>query len=153
MELQARKLEEKVLNPLPPGVSLFTKGGGGDQRQWYSGATSALEELLCIRLAGLEQNVVVVAHISRDKNMLSGEVLAVPYAPVRLSSRSLLSAAFAEQYRLYIERDGDGNRIHVAQTRSHDGFSASTQIEAPDPCWPDYNQLWESWDREYGGGD
>lgn len=150
MELQARKLEEKVLNPLPQGVSLYTKGGGGDQRMWFAGATSALEELLCMRLAGLDMNVVVTAHISKDKNMVSGEIVQVPYAPGRLSSRSLLSAAFAEQYRLYTERDEEGKRVHLAQTYSRDGFSAGTQIEASDPSWPQYDALWENWDREYG---
>lgn len=149
MELQARKLEEKVLNPLPAGVSLYTKGGGGDQRMWFAGATSALEELLCVRLAGLEMNVVVIAHIDKDKNMISGEIVQVPFAPGRLSSRSLLSAAFAEQYRLYTERDGDGNRIYLAQTTNRDGFSAATQIEASDPSWPHYEKLWFNWDRLY----
>lgn len=153
MELQARKLEEKILNPLPAGVTLYTKGGGGDQRMWFAGATSSLEELLCMRLAGLDMNVVVIAHVARDKNMVSGELVQVPYAPGRLSSRSLLSAAFAEQYRLYIAEHEELGRVHLAQTKSRDGFSAGTQIEAPDPCWPDYNQLWESWDKEYGGGD
>ena len=153
MELQARKLEEKVLNPLPPGVSLYTKGGGGDQRMWFAGATSGLEELLCVRLAGLDMNVVAVAHIAKDKNMMSGEIVCVPFAPGRLASRSLLSAAFAEQYRLYTERDGDGNRVYLAQTSNRDGYSGSTQIESPDPSWPHYDLLWENWDKEYGGGD
>jgi len=150
MELQARKLEEKVLNPLPQGVTLYTKGGGGDQRMWFAGATSSLEELLCMRLAGLDMNVVIIAHVDKDKNMVSGEIVQVPYAPGRLSSRSLLSAAFAEQYRLYTQRDGDGSRVYLAQTSNRDGFSAGTQIEAPDPCWPQYDQLWGNWDRIYG---
>lgn len=153
MELQARKLEEKVLNPLPAGVTLYTKGGGGDQRMWFAGATSSLEELLCMRLAGLEMNVVVIAHVSKDKNMISGEIVQVPFAPGRLASRSLLSAAFAEQYRLYTERDGEGNRVYLAQTSNRGGFVAATQIEAPDPAWPLYAELWATWDEEYGGGE
>lgn len=150
MELQARKLEEKVLNPLPPGVTLYTKGGGGDQRMWFAGATSSLEELLCVRLAGLDMNVVVVAHVDKDKNMISGEIVQVPFAPGRLSSRSLLSAAFAEQYRLYTQRDGDGGRIYLAQTSNRDGFMAATQLECHDPIIPSYDNLWEIWDAMYG---
>ena len=150
MELQARKLEEKVLNPLQQGVTLYTKGGGGDQRMWFAGATSSLEEILCMRLAGLEMNVVVIAHISKDKNMISGEIVQVPYAPGRLASRSLLSAAFAEQYRLYTERDSDtGNRIYLAQTSHRDGFIGATQIDSPDPAWPVYDELWATWDKGY----
>lgn len=150
MELQARKLEEKVLNPLPAGVSLYEKGAKFDGRTWFAGATSALEELLCLRLAGLDMNVVVICHVDKDKNMVSGEIVKVPFAPGRLSNRSLLSAAFAEQYHLYTQRDGDGNRVYLAQTSTHDGLSASTQISAPDPAWPNYDALWEEWDKEYG---
>jgi len=151
MELQARKLEEKVLNPLPAGTSsLYEKGAKFDSRTWFAGATSSLEELLCIRLAGLDMNVVVICHIDRDKTMMSGEIMQVPFAPGRLSSRSLLSAAFSEQYRLYTQRDETGNRVYIAQTSSRDGYSASTQIDAPDPTWPNYEDLWVTWDRVYG---
>jgi len=149
MELQARKLEEKVLNPLAPGVTLYTKGGGGDQRMWFAGATSSLEELLCVRLAGLDMNVVVVAHVDKDKNMISGEIVQVPFAPGRLSSRSLLSAAFAEQYRLYTVRNKEGEREYCAQTTNRDGFQAGTQIEADDPSYPHYAALWRQWDETY----
>lgn len=118
-------------------------------RQWFAGATSSLEEILCMRLAGLEMNVVVVAHVSKDKNMISGEIVQVPYAPGRLASRSLLSAAFAEQYRLYTERNEDGDRVYLAQTSNRDGFIGATQIQAPDPTWPMYDQLWAKWDAGY----
>jgi len=150
MALQARKLEEKVLNPLPQGVTLYTKGGGGDQRMWFAGATSSLEELLCMRLAGLDMNVVAIAHVSRDKNMLSGEIVQVPSAPGRLSSMSLLSAAFAEQYRLYTKRNAEGYREYWAQTSNRDQYAAATQIEADDPVYPHYASLWTGWDKLYG---
>jgi len=150
MELQARKLEEKILNPLPKGVSLYEKGARFDGRTWFAGATSSLEELLCVRLAGLDMNVVVVAHVDKDKNMISGEIVQVPFAPGRLSSRSLLTAAFAEQYRLYTIRDEEGRRLHQAQTMNRDGFSAGTQIDAPDPVYPHYQALWKDWDETYG---
>ena len=115
---------------------------------WFAGATSSLEELLCVRMAGLDMNVVVIAHVDKDKNMISGEIVQVPFAPGRLSSRSLLSAAFAEQYRLYTERKDDGSRIYLTQTSNRDGFMGATQIDSPDPSWSHYESLWTNWDKQ-----
>ena len=103
-----------------------------------------------MRLAGLDMNVVAIAHVNRDKNMLSGEIVQVPSAPGRLSSMSLLSAAFAEQYRLYTKRNSqDGEREYWAQTSNRDQFAAATQIEADDPVYPHYASLWTNWDKLY----
>jgi len=147
MELSARKLDEKVLNPVPPGVSRYAKGSGVDSRQWYGASTDALEEMLCIRYAGLPLNVVVLCHTNKKKEMTGGEFTQGPFAPGRLYERSLLSAAYQEQYRCYTVRDDKGNRVHYIQTQNRDGFVATTQIDAHDPSFPDYNSLWYWWDK------
>ena len=140
MELCARKLEEKVLNPMVK----FAKGT--DTRQWFSGSTDSLEEMLVYRFASLPMNVVTVCHVDERKNEISGEILRGMSAPGRLSKRGLLSAAYQEQYHLYTVRDENGKRHHQLQSNNRDGWVATSQIEVPDPCYPSYESLWANWD-------
>lgn len=147
MELSARKLDEKVLNPLPPGVSRYSKGSGHDARQWYGASTDALEEMLCIRYAGLPMNVVVLCHTNKKKSVVGGESVQGPFAPGRLYERSLLSASYQEQYRLYMDVDDQNQPVHYLQTKSRGGFIGTTQIEAPDPSHPYYDNIWFNWRR------
>lgn len=153
MELSARKLDEKILNPLPEGVSRYQKGSGHDARQWYGASTDALEEMLCIRYAGLNMNVVVIAHTNKKKVVAGGEMIQGAFAPGRLYERSLLSAAYQEQYRCYTDEG-----LYLVQTGNRNGYVGTTQIEAHDPSHSDYNQLWINWDKrpfyapEVGGG-
>ena len=148
MELSARKLDEKILNPLPLGVSRYAKGSGHDARTWYGAATDALEEMLCSRYAGLPINVVVIAHTNKKKTTSEGEMIQGAFAPGRLYERSLLSAAYQEQYRCYTD---DG--LHLVQTKNRNGYVGTTQIEAHDPSHSVYENLWYHWDRrmEKGG--
>ncbi len=148
MELSARKLDEKILNPLPPGVSRYTKGSGHDARQWYGASTDALEEMLCIRYAGLPMNVVVLCHTNKKKEMTGGEFTQGPFAPGRLYERSLLSASYQEQYRCYTIRNDQGQNEHFIQTQNRDGFVATTQIDAHDPSYPLYESIWYNWDKK-----
>lgn len=147
MELMARKNDEKMINPLPPGKTKQTvkKGDGVDPRQWFGASTDALEEMLCIRFASLPMNVVIVCHISETRNDVSGEILRMPFAPGRLSSRKLLSAAYQEQYYAYTGRDEERNQTHLIKTKNDGQWAATTQISAPDPCYPHYASLWENW--------
>jgi len=147
MELSARKLDEKVLNPVPPGVSRYAKGSGVDSRQWYGASTDALEEMLCIRYAGMPINVVVLCHTNKKKEMTGGEFTQGPFAPGRLYDRSLLPASYQEQYRCYTIKNDKGEREHYVQTQNRDGFIATTQIDAHDPSFPNYNSLWHWWDK------
>ncbi len=147
MELSARKLEEKVMNPLPPGASRYGKGGGHDARTWYGGATDALEEMLCVRYAGLPMNVVVICHTNKKKDVRGGEFLQGGWVPGRLYERSLLASSFQEQYRCYTVGNEAGTRDHYIQTQNRDGFMATTQIDAPDPSHPYYKDLWHNWGK------
>jgi hypothetical protein len=143
MELSARKLDEKILNPLPEGVSRYAKGGGHDARQWYGASTDALEEMLCIRYAGLDMNVVVIAHTNKKKVFSAGEQVQGAFAPGRLYERSLLSAAYQEQYRCYTD---EGN--YYVQTGNRNGYVGTTQIDAHDPSHAKYESLWYHWDKK-----
>jgi hypothetical protein len=143
MELSARKLDEKILNPLPEGVSRYAKGGGHDARQWYGASTDALEEMLCRRYAGLDMNVVVIAHTNKKKVFSGGEQVQGAFAPGRLYERSLLSAAYQEQYRCYTD---DGS--YLVQTGNRNGYVGTTQIDAHDPSFANYESLWHHWDKK-----
>lgn len=148
MELAARKYEEKVLNPMPPGVmSKYAKGAGVDGRQWHGGSTDALEEMVIMRYASLPMNVVICCHINERRNEISGDILRGPFAPGRLSTRGELAAAFQEQYHQYTLR-GDGGREFVIGTQNDGEWVATSQISAPHPCYPHYNSLWAGWQGE-----
>ena len=151
MELLARKNDEKMINPLPPGKTKQTvkKGDGVDPRQWFGASTDALEEMLCIRFASLPMNVVIVCHIGEKRNEVSGEILRMPFAPGRLSARKLLNAAYQEQYYVGTQRDAESrDLIHVIKTKNDGQWAASSQIMAPDPCYPHYESLWQNWPTE-----
>ena len=148
MELAARKNEEKVINPVPAGASKYRglKGSGVDPRQWFGGSTDALEEMLCMRFASLPMNVVIVCHVNEKRNEVSGEILRMPFAPGRLSDRKLLNAAYQEQYYCYTGRDAETKeRVFLIKTQNDGQWSATTQIMAPDPCFPHYESLWVNW--------
>jgi hypothetical protein len=139
MELASRKWEEKVMNPMQK----FQKGT--DTRQWFAGSTDTIEELVVMRYASLPMNVVICCHIDERRNERSGEILRGPFAPGRLSKRGELSAAFQEQYHLYTARDESGNMIRAVQTQNDGDWVATTQIGAPNHCYPHYLSLWANY--------
>jgi hypothetical protein len=89
-----------------------------------------------MRYASLPMNVVICCHIDERRNERSGEILRGPFAPGRLSKRGELSAAFQEQYHLYTARDESGNMIRAVQTQNDGDWVATTQIGAPNHCYP-----------------
>lgn len=142
MELAFRMLQVKVMNPMEK----FQKGT--DTRQWFAGSTDDVEEIAVVRFAGLPMNVVLSCHIDERRNDVSGEILRGPFAPGRLSKRGELSAAFQEQYHLYCVRNDQGERVHQLRTRNDGQWVATTQISAPNPCWPHYDSLWANYQGE-----
>jgi len=142
MELAARKWEEKVMNPM----TKFAKGT--DTRQWFAGSTDTLEEILIMRFASLPMNVVICCHIDERRNEISGEILRGPFAPGRLSKRGELSAAFQEQYHMYTARnEQDGSMVRYVQTVNDGHWIATTQINAPNNCYPHYLSLWQNYNQ------
>jgi hypothetical protein len=150
MELLARKNDEKNMNPVPFGKTAQTlkKGDGVSPIQWFGASTDALEEMLCIRFAAMPMNVVIVCHINEKRNEVSGEILRMPFAPGRLSDRKLLNAAYQEQYYMSTFRDSEKKMQHQLKTRNDGQWAASSQIDAPDPCFPHYDSLWSGWEGE-----
>lgn len=129
-ELSARKYEQYILNPTAK-----------DPRQWWAGATDNTEELLC-RLAALSQhNVVLIAHIDTDKDMVLGSMVYNAAMPGRLRNRSAMF--FSEIYHLQavhnVEEDAITRTLQTVQDGKH---HATTQIGAPNGVEPKYHKLW-----------
>lgn len=139
LELAIRKCHEKVLNPMPRYTA------GHDTRQWFAGSTDGLEEILVQRFSSLPMNVVTICHISQKLSEFNGEMVCGPAVPGRLLDKDVLCAGNQEIYRSFTYRDEAGKLQRALQTESHDGFGATSQIAAPDPCWPHYESLWENW--------
>lgn len=134
MELYARYREKKTINP-------HTK----EPRQWFAGATDALEEMLMMRFPALPMNVVVLCHVDEDKDEVHGFSLRNPSAPGRL--RKKLASQYGELYHAVVRKgDQKGDKVYQLQTRSDNLFQAASQIDAPDPCEPLYTALWANWD-------
>lgn len=131
-ELTARKWHQYALNP-----------SAKDGRQWFGGSTDLIEEMLMGRLAALPMNVVVCAHVDEDKDELHGTFVRTPKMPGQRLRKGVM-AAFSEVYRTFITKDEQGQRVHRLQTRGDNLWAASTQIDAPDPCEPDYKSLWSA---------
>jgi len=144
MELAARKRHEKILNPMQKF------GRGTDTRQWYSGVTDDLEEMLVMRASSLPMNVVIIAHIDERRNEVSGEIIRGPFAPGRLSKRSQLVAVNQETYHSFCYRDDGGKRQYALQTANDGQWQACSQIDAPDPCYPSYASLFQNSPAMYG---
>lgn len=69
------------------------------------------------RLLALDLNVIVLAHMSIDKDETTGAMSGKPLIPGKLAES--LPVVFPEIYRAFVEVK-DGNAIHAIQTR-HDG--------------------------------
>ena len=127
-ELAARKLHQYRLNRAVK-----------EPRLWWAGSTDMLEELLMCTLGSFACNVVVVAHISEDKDEVAGTFVRNPMAPGRLQKR--LASAYGELWRQYVTRNEEGDRVYLLQTQGDDRFNAASQIEAPDGSVPDYRVI------------
>lgn len=121
-----------------------------EPRKWYGTTTEGLEQAIMGRFSSLRCNVVLTAHISREKDERTGSMIYWPSAPGRLGPKGGgLPSAFAETYRAYVYTSKKtGQNEFRLQTEKSSKFNACTQIMAPDDCEPDYENLWENWDGE-----
>ena len=142
--LYARK-EQEIINPMQK----FAKGT--DTRQWFSGETDAAEDMIIIHYGQLvEVNVVLICHVNRDTTLIANEAVRGPFARGRLASMSLLSAAYQEIYHTFTGRDENGKLVYALRTRNDGQFHATTQINAPEICYPDYAAFFENEPEKYG---
>lgn len=117
-----------------------------DPRKWYGAVTESLEMFTMGNLAALHCNVVVIAHLSREKDDRAGSMVYWPSAPGRLGPKGGgLPSAFAETYRAYVKTKS-GENEYLLQTETSSKHIACTQIQAPNPAEPEYEALWENWE-------
>lgn len=149
VELAARKYDQKVVNPVPVGktAQTLTKGDGVNPKMWWGASTDALEDELIVNFQGVATNIVLACHIDERTNQVSGEILRGPNAPGRLSKRGELSSQFQEQYHQYTQRY-EGVLYYQLGTQNDGQWVATTQIDAPHPCVPRYEDLWVNWQGE-----
>lgn len=124
----------------------------GVNKDWAMGTTDMLEELLCGQLKGLSRycNVIVLAHVDKDKDEVLGHIVGTPSAPGRLQAKDGLSAVFPEVYRAHAAPSEDGKGLDFwLQTRPDARYAAHSQfLEAPNPCGMKWNTLWTNFDAE-----
>src|SRR5579884_10135 len=140
LELTVRKLAQYELEPQSK-----------DPRRWFAAATDMLEETLLCRFGGYRANVVVLAHVDQERDELLGSLVYNPAAPGRLRTR--LGSGYAEMYVSHVRRDDGGGLRYCLQTRADTRYNASSVfLEAPNPCDPYYDALWDVYDRRKEGG-
>lgn len=130
------------------GMSAFTKAQAEnpncrEPRQWHAAKTDWLENALVTQVSALRMNVVVLAHISSEKDEILGEYIKQVAAPGRLSDRKILGGFYSEFYRAFVTKDENG-RHYLLQTQNDGRYAAATQIDAPDPCWAEYDSIWSN---------
>jgi len=114
----------------------------GDNRHWGGYRTDQLEQILSMSLVSLPINLVITCHQAEEKDELYGSFVRTMYAPARLGEKKGLATVYSEIYRLSISLDEKGDPIHLAQTKTDNLWAAACQIDAPNPCWPVYDELW-----------
>lgn len=119
------------------------EGNEQDQRQWYRKSAEGIEQV-CYALAWLNCNVVVLAHIRAERDAVRDTVLWTPEAPGVRNRR--IPSIFGEIYTMHVDPavDDDVNSVFM-QTRSDGKYVASSQINAPDDCDPNYAAIWANY--------
>jgi len=113
----------------------------GDEYRARGGSTLDMEQFFFFRSLGWPCNFVAIFHVDHDKDKDEGGVIRYkPRAPGKLPGD--LPSAFGEMYHQEVVEGKDGSRIYQLQTRPHGLYSASTQIQAPNPCAPNFNAMW-----------
>jgi len=136
MELASRMSHQFILN-------VNAKGEG--KKQWFGGSTDDLERMVIVRCGSLPMNVVVIAHMDKDKDEFHGRFINTVAAPGRLKTRNGLAAAFGEIYRAFpLRDDATKTTTYWLQTRADGSYIAASQIGAPDPCPTTYAALWSA---------
>jgi hypothetical protein len=108
-------------------------------------STDDVEQMLS-RFNALPCNLFVACHIDKDMETIDGKALRVPMGPGRL--RKGFAALFAsEMYHTYTVSHPEqrGEVLYQLQTQNDGVFACATRIKAPNPCYPNYRELFVNW--------
>jgi hypothetical protein len=131
MELLARYREQFELNV-----------GAADPRQFWGGSTSQLEQVLFTRQASLPLNVLTLAHIDSQSDMVHGKTLFNPNMPGRL--RTSISGNYGEFYKMLVKEEEEETHYGI-MTQSDNHYHAFSAIRAPRRGPAHYETLWKNW--------
>lgn len=105
----------------------------------YQIAISHTKDMI-LQVLSLPCNIVLTAHISRDKDESTGRILNQPLIWGK-ELPTWLPMVFEEVYRTYVDRK-DGKVRYLAQTQASSQFVARTQITGlPDPMELSYESM------------
>lgn len=120
-----------------------------DQRHWYGVSSHDLEELVAHRFPSMPLNVVVISHLHlKETGEMGGELVRLLSLPGQLKKTAPRS--YMEYYYAYVGLDpSDPKReTGLLQTKTGGRYYAASQIDAPNPCIPHYNNLFKNFDNE-----
>lgn len=124
-----------------------------EPRQHFGFATDRLEQMLTGRWLGFQSNVVLIAHVNRQRDEkgndksreeIDSEMIHKLSAPGRLATADGLPSQYSEFYRMY---STPKTHERWLQTENDGRYNASTSIDAPDGSPPDYLALWANWKK------
>lgn len=129
--LGMRNFSEFILNT----SSAAGKEAHGMRHHGYA-ATQVWQQIIN-KLGNAPMNVVVTAHVDKQRDEIAGKFIYNPAAPGQLSEQ--MPGAFGEMYYC----DTDANGIAQLQTRRSPERNAASRIcRAPNPCVNNYTALW-----------
>lgn len=130
MEYAVRKCSQYKLNA--------TTKRGAEQHGMvhYGESAEMIEELVNSKLAHLDCNVVLLAHVRMTEDRIRGKLSWMPEAPGKQPRK--IPAAFGEVFYMFVNEEGE----RLLQTEAGNEYFATSQIPAPNPCEPLYEALW-----------
>lgn len=138
---EARKLDEYKMNPA------IEEGKKAHGLQSYAAAARAIEELVRSNLSSMRCNVVLIGHLGTEKDAMGNITAYWPAAPGSLPRQ--LPSVFPESYVIHADENGK----NWLQTQSGNGYTATTQIPAPNGVEASYKAIWSQWEKELQKGD
>lgn len=115
--------------------------GATNKMQHYAASAEQVERQVMGRFAALPKNSIVVCHVDDEKETIGGgAAVRIPAAPGTKARQ--MPSAYAEVYRPFVK-----NGRFLLQTRTDGLWLASSQIEAPNPCEPEWSEIWKTYEE------
>jgi len=112
-----------------------------DGRLHYADAGIDTTRELMARYVNMPCNTVIIAHTAEEKKAFETSEGVIRGAAAIGKLAKSLPTGYGEVYRAFLP-EKDATKDPLIQTRYFGGWSAASQIGAPDPCEMDYAKLW-----------
>lgn len=117
-----------------------------DPRRWYAASAHDVSRVMR-QAARLRCNVGIAAHADSDYDEVKGVRVHQPAAPGKVRTR--FGSSFTEVYVAHslVGKKSEPDKYWL-QTRTDMSYAASSVLlNAPNPCAPDFKELWENFDE------